>query len=64
MSILQRSVRTYFKIHGSVQAGYEPVRKSFTSLYEKGVDTHSQLSVYVEGKEVVNIYGNTPHLSK
>ena len=47
-----------FKVHGSVEEGYEPVKAAFVKLYEQGREDCSQLCAYVDGKKVVDLWGS------
>ena len=62
--MLIKSIRRYHKIHGSTSPGFEPLQKHFESLFERGLDKHSQLAVYVGEEQVVDVYGTTPHLTQ
>ena len=44
-------------IHGTVSAGYEPVRTAFTENFLKGKETGAALCVYVKGEKVVDLWG-------
>ena len=44
-------------INGHVEPGFEEVKKQFEKLYSQGMDTDSQLCVYVGDKKVIDIWG-------
>merc|ERR1711957_460692 len=48
-----------YKIHGTCKPGFEAVQKSYEYQFDAGYDKNSQLCVYVGGKKVVDLYGNS-----
>jgi hypothetical protein len=47
-----------YKINGFVSKGYENILKEFNKLYEEGHDDASQFSVYHNGTQIINLWGN------
>ena len=53
-----------FKIDGHVDEGFEGITRQFEKMYQQGIDTESQLCVYVGDKKVVDIWGSVPNKGK
>ena len=41
---------------------YQPLADAFENLFKEGYDNNSQLSIYVEGEQVVDFFGHTPDI--
>ena len=46
-----------YEVHGTAEAGFEPVRERFERLYRHGREDCSQLCVYLGDKRVVDLWG-------
>lgn len=47
------------QVHGSVEAGFEPVREEFAANFERFGEVGAACCVYVGGRAVVDIWGGT-----
>jgi len=47
------------RVHGSVEAGFEPVREAFAANFERFGEIGAACSVYLGGRRVVDVWGGT-----
>src|SRR5690242_19255385 len=47
------------RLHGTVEAGFEPVRDAFAANFEKHGEVGAACSVYSHGEPVVDLWGGT-----
>ena len=54
---LSRVLRSAYKIQGSVNSEFEPVRRMFEKNFIDKVEAHAQLCVYVGDEKVIDLSG-------